>query len=354
MGSYLYRLYRDVQGEILAVPGRVIALIFLIFLLLLPLVIPHPFVLKTFSFAAMFAIFAASWDLISGFTGQLNLGHALFFGVSAYTAALLNIHFGVPPWATIPIGAIAGVTAGLVVGIPALRLRGFYLALVTLAFPIILIGVIFVFPDITGGELGLFGVDRLSGSRVLDYYIILVVATVSVLVMWKLTDGRSKIVRTGLILHAIREDEITARASGINTVRYKLLAFAISGFFAGVAGGLYVHYIRIAGPSILMLFFSLQPIMWAVFGGRVTIYGAVAGVFILHPLVELLRLHPVGETYRFVLMFVLLIVVLLFMPQGITRWARDRIEEICPRCKLINIRTRRSCRACRAPLHAEK
>ncbi|MCL0102693.1 branched-chain amino acid ABC transporter permease, partial [Dehalococcoidia bacterium] len=144
------------------------------------------------------------------------------------------------------------------------------------------------------------------------------------------------------------------RASGINTVRYKLMVFSISGFFAGVAGGLYVHYIRIAGPSILELFFSFQPIIWTIFGGIVTIYGAVAGVFILYPLVELVRLHPVGETYRFVLMVLILIVVLLFMPQGITRWVRDHIEEICPRCKLINIRTRRYCRACRAPLHAEK
>ncbi|MCL0048602.1 branched-chain amino acid ABC transporter permease [Dehalococcoidia bacterium] len=354
MGSYLYQLYRGFQGEILAVPGRVIALIFVILLFLLPLIIPHPMVLKIFSLAAIFAIFAASWDFLSGFTGQLNLGQALFFGVSAYSAALLNIHLGVPPWATIPIGAIAGVIAGLLVGIPALRLRGFYLALVTLAFPIILIGVIYVFPDITGGELGLFGVDRLSGSRVLDYYIILLVATASILVMWKLTDGRSKIVRTGVILHAIREDEITARASGINTVRYKLMVFSISGFFAGVAGGLYAHYIRIAGPSILELFFSFQPIIWTIFGGIVTIYGAVAGVFILYPLVELVRLHPVGEIYRIVLMVLILIVVLLFMPQGITRWVRDHIEEICPRCKLINIRTRRYCRACRAPLHAEK
>jgi branched-chain amino acid transport system permease protein len=177
---------------------------------------------------------------------------------------------------------------------------------------------------------------------------------VSILAMWKLADGRSKFVRTAIVLHAIREDEITARASGIHTVRYKLMAFGISGFFAGIAGGLYVHFMRVAGPSTLELFMSFQPIIWTIFGGIATIYGAVAGVFILYPLVEFLRLHPVGEIYRFVFMVLILIVVLLFMPQGITRWVRDHIEEICPRCKLINIRTRRYCRACRAPLHAEK
>jgi branched-chain amino acid transport system permease protein len=354
MISYIYQLYRDFQGEILAIPGRVITLVFLISLILVPIIIPHPMVLKIFSMALIFAIYAVSWDLLSGFTGQLNLGHALFFGASAYTAALLNIHFGLPFWVTIPIGATAAVIAGVLVGIPSLRLRGFYLALVTLAFPIMLTGVIFVFPDITGGELGIFGVDRLWGSRIVEYYIILVAAMVSILVMWKLTDTRSKHVRTGIILHAIREDEIAARASGINTTHYKLMVFAVSGFFAGIAGGLYVHFIRVAGPSTLELFFSFQAIIWTIFGGITTIYGAVVGVFILYPLVEVIRLHPVLWAYRNVVMVLILIVVLLFMPQGITRWVRDHIEEICPRCKLINIRTRRNCRACRAPLHAEK
>jgi branched-chain amino acid transport system permease protein len=352
MGSYLYRLYRGFEGEILAIPGRVIALVFLMSLILLPFIIPSPFVLRIFSMALIFAIYAASWDFLRGFAGQLNLGHALFFGVSAYTAALLNIHFGVPPWATIPIGAIAGVIAGMIVGTPALRLRGFYFALVTLAFPIMLVGLILLFPGFTGGELGIFGVGRLLGTKIGEYFTILSVATVSILIMLKLTDSRSKLIRLGIVLHAIREDEITARASGINTTRYKLLAFGISGFFAGIAGGLFVHFVRIAGPSLLDFWFSVLPIMWAVFGGVATIYGAVVGVFILYPLTELMRLHPLGETYDMILMVLILIAVLLFMPQGITRWVRDHIEEICPRCKLINIRTRRSCRACRVPLRS--
>lgn len=95
MSSYLYRLYLDFQGDILAVPGRAIAFVFVILLFLLPLIVPHPFALKIFSITAIFAIFAVSWDFLSGFTGQLNLGHALFFGVSAYTVAMLNIYLSV-------------------------------------------------------------------------------------------------------------------------------------------------------------------------------------------------------------------------------------------------------------------
>ena len=189
----------------------------------------------------------------------------------------------------------------------------------------------------------------------LSYYIVVVVFTLSVFIMWKFTDAGSKIFRVGLVLHAIREDEIAARASGINTTGYKFLAFAVSGFFAGIAGGLYVHYMRIAAPSMLELTFSFQAILWTIFGGAATIYGAVAGVFILFPLLELLALTQWGEQSRFIIFTVILILTLLFMPEGLTVWVLDKLEVKCPRCKLVNIFTRSTCRACRAPLrHQEK
>jgi branched-chain amino acid transport system permease protein len=239
---------------------------------------------------------------------------------------------------------------GLIVGLPALRLRGFYLGLVTLTFPLILLGIFFAFPQFTGGELGISSIARLSSSRITDYYIVATVFTLSVLIMWKVTDAKSKILRTGILLHAIREDEIAARASGINTTRQKLIAFAISGFFAGIAGGLYVHYMRIAAPSTLELFFSFQAILWTIFGGIATIYGPVAGVFILYPLLELLSMTHWGEQLRFIIFALILIATLMFMPEGITVWVLDKIEVKCPRCKLINLFTRKKCRACRAPL----
>jgi len=342
------RLFKDFQGDVLAIPGRLIALVFLVFLFFIPLITQQPYTLRILILSNIFVIFAVSWDFISGYTGQINFGHALFFGVAAYTAALLNKYFGLEPWATIPIGALAAVLAGVVMCLPALRLRGPYLSLVTLAFPLILLGVIKAFPDVTGGEHGISGVAALSDSRLLDYYISVLVMIPCVMIMWKLTDAKSALVRTGIILHAIREDEIATRASGINTIKYKLFAFIVGGFFAGIAGGLYVHFLKVAGPSTLNLMMSFQAIIWTVFGGIVSIYGAVVGVYVLFPLMEFLRVIPELRTIIFTIVVIL---ILLFMPEGIAVWIRDKLEEECPRCKLSNASWRRTCRACGASLH---
>ena len=352
--NYLYMFYNWIKQAIFAIPGRVIALVFFIALFCAPLITKSEYFLGIIVLSTIFALFAVSWDLLSGFTGQLNLGHALFFGVSAYAAGLLNIHLHYSPWITIPLGALVAVAVGLVVGVPALRLRGFYLGLVTLTFPLILLGIFFAFPMQTGGELGISGIDRLASSRIAEYYIVAVIFTVSVLLIWKLTDTKNKVIRLGILLHAIREDEITARASGINTTLQKFIAFALSAFFAGIAGGLYAHYMRIATPAALELFFSFQAILWTIFGGITTIYGPVVGVFILYPLLELLSGVPWGEQLRYIIFGVVLIATLMIMPEGLAVWVLDKLEIECPRCKLINAFTRKKCRACRAPLRIKK
>jgi len=256
---------------------------------------------------------------------------------------MLNKSLLVPPLGSIPLGAMAAVVAGLVIGIPCLRLRGTYLALTTLAFPIILMGIIFAFPDITGGELGISGLDRIVRSRVGFYYIAVVIMLVLVSVMWKITDSN-----IGIIFHAIREDEVAVRASGINTTRYKLLAFCLSGFFAGISGGLYAHFMRIAGPSTLEVAMSFQVVIWSVFGGIVSIWGPVGAVFILFPLMEFFRFWP---EFRMLLFAFVILLILLYMPQGLLPYIRDKIEHECPRCKIRNVATRKSCRICDAPMH---
>ncbi|MBM3157010.1 MAG: branched-chain amino acid ABC transporter permease, partial [Chloroflexi bacterium] len=268
LAAYFTKGFKLLRGEIFILPSRMVFLLVGILLLIFPVFSQEPFILRVLIIAAIFAIFAASWDLLSGFTGQINFGHALFFGVSAYAAALLNEKLGLAPWATIPISAIAAVLSGLIVGIPCLRLRGTYLAFATLAFPLILLGVVYAVPGFSGGELGIYGIDSLAKSRVVSYYIVIPSMIILGFIMWKLTDSK-----IGLIFHAIREDEVTARASGINTTRYKLLAFCLSGLFAGIAGGLYAHFVKAAGPSTLELLLSFQVIIWAVFGGIATIYG---------------------------------------------------------------------------------
>lgn len=342
IGFHLRRTVTIFRREVLVLPSRVAVLLFFLFLLTLPLFFGDPYVLRILTLTSIFAILAASWDLLSGFTGQMNFGHALFFGVGAYSAALLNIHAHLPPWLTIPLGALAAVLAGLVIGIPCLRLRGTYLALTTLAFPIILLGLITALPDLTGGELGISGLTPLSRSRVVSYYIAVLLMLGLTSLMWKITESN-----TGILFHAIREDELAARAAGIPTTRYKLLAFCLSGFFAGISGGLYAHFMRIAGPSTLEVSMSFTVVIWAVFGGIVTIYGPVAAVFVLFPLLEFLRFWP---EYRTLLFACVILLILLYMPDGLVPWLRDKIEKVCPRCKLRNVATRRTCRVCSAPM----
>jgi len=342
IGFYVRKIYTIFREEVLVLPSRVVVLLFFLTLLFLPVIIRDPYLLRILILTNIFAILAASWDLLSGFTGQMNFGHALFFGVSAYTTALLNLHLHIPSWGSIPLGALTAVLTGLIIGIPCLRLRGTYLALTTLAFPIILMGVVFAIPNVTGGEIGISGLSRLSGSRVTDYYVTTILMLGLCSLMWKITDSNS-----GIIFHAIREDEIAVRAAGVNTTRYKLLAFCLSGFFAGISGGLYAHFMRIVGPSTLEVSMSFQVVIWAVFGGIVTIYGPVGAVFILVPLLEFFRFWP---EIRMLMFAVVILLILLYMPQGLLPWLRDKVEKECPRCKIRNVATRSTCRICAASL----
>jgi branched-chain amino acid transport system permease protein len=342
IGYYIRKLFTLLRGEVLVLPSRTIVGLFILGLLLLPLITRDPYVIRILILTSIFAILAASWDLLSGFTGQMNFGHALFFGVGAYSSAILNIQAHIPPWGSVPLGAVVAVLAGLIVGIPCLRLKHTYLALTTLAFPIILLGIVFAVPGFTGGELGISGVARFTNSLVGGYYLHIITMLALCFIMWKITDSN-----TGIIFHAIREDELAVKAAGINTTLYKLMAFSLSGFFAGIAGGLYAHYMRIAGPSTLEVSMSFNVVIWAIFGGVATIYGPIASVFILFPLLEFVRFWP---EYRMMIFAFVVLLILLYMPEGLITWVRDKMEKECPRCKIRNVATRKNCRICTAEL----
>ncbi|MFO7712344.1 MAG: branched-chain amino acid ABC transporter permease [Dehalococcoidia bacterium] len=344
-------LLSELRWGVLPVPGRVLGIAFFVFLYLVPLMTNDAYIMRLMTIAAILAIFAVSWDVLSGYSGQVNFGHALFFGAGAYGAALLYRHAGLQPWATIPLGAIIATGIGVATCFPALRLRPPYLSLLTLAFPIIAERIIRSMPNNwAGGNDGIRGMPALAGTADESYYICLIVMTISVLIMYKLTDAKSKYVRTGLLFHAIREDEIAARATGIDTVRYKILAFVIGGFFAGLAGALYAHFRLQAGPTYFSTLLSFQAIIWVVFGGIVSIYGPIVGVYSVYVGLDFLRKTPIGE-YRLLIMTGVIILILLFMPEGIAVRIRQWMESECPRCKLTNASWRRRCRACDASLH---
>jgi len=344
----LRRAWADLRNEVLVLPSRSFVLVWALALLALPLVYPDAYVMRIITMTCIFAIFAASWDLLAGYTGQVNFGHALFFGAGAYTSALLSMHLGIPPWLTVWAGAAVALALGFLVGYLCLRLRGSYLSLATLAFPLIALGMLFAFPDFSGGELGISGLRRLALTPMGNYYLAALSMLAIVFALWALADSRF-----GIVLHAIRDDEVAARASGINTPRYKMAVFAISAAAAGFAGALFAHYLRVAGPSTLEVALSFQVVIWGIFGGVATIYGPVAAVFILYPLTEWLGSFRAFGEMRLLIFAVIVLLVLLFMPRGLTPWVRDKIEAVCARCKQRNFKLRKTCRLCGAALQTE-
>jgi branched-chain amino acid transport system permease protein len=345
---WLRRGWAELRNEVFVLPSRTLVLLWVLALLALPLVYSDPYVMRILTMTCIFAIFAASWDLLAGYTGQVNFGHALFFGTGAYTSGLLSLKLGLSPWLTIWAGAAVATLFGFVVGYLCLRLRGSYLSLATLAFPLIALGILFAFPDFSGGELGVSGLRRLALTPTGNYYLAALSMLLIVFALWALADSKF-----GIVLHAIRDDEVAARASGINTLRYKMMVFAVAGAAAGFAGALFAHYLRVAGPSTLEVAFSFQVVIWGIFGGLATVYGPVAAVFLLYPLTEWLGSFRAFGELRLLIFAIIVLLVLLFMPRGLTPWVRDKIETQCPRCKQRNGFWRSVCRLCGVALKAQ-
>jgi len=342
------RAWAELRNEVFILPSRTAVLVWMLGLLALPLVYSDAYVLRILTMTCIFASFAASWDLLAGYTGQVNFGHALFFGAGAYTSALMSTKLGITPWATVWAGAAVATLFGFASGYLCLRLRGSYLSLATLAFPLIALGLLFAFPDFSGGELGISGLRRLAVTPVSNYYVAAVSMLGIVFGLWGIADSKF-----GIVLHAIRDDEIAARASGINTLRYKLAVFSIAAAAAGFAGGLFAHYLRVAGPSALEVALSFQVVIWGIFGGLATVYGPVAAVFLLYPLTEWLGSFKAFGELRLLIFAAIVLLVLLFMPRGMAPWLRDKIETQCPRCKQRNSAWRSLCRLCGAPLETK-
>lgn len=226
----------------------------------------------------IFIIAAISLDIINGYAGQFSIGHAGFMAIGAYTAAYLTVYKYTPFPLALLVGAAVSGFAGLVVGFPALRLRGDYLAIATLGFAEI-IRVFFVNFEPTGGARGLAGISRYA---TLD--LVFVLAVLSFLLLYFFT--RSSFGRS---LEALREDEVAAACIGIPTTRYKVLAFVVASFFAGLSGGLFAHSLLFIDPSSFGLMRSIEVLLMIVLGGMGNLWGAAFGGVVLTVLPETLR-----------------------------------------------------------------
>jgi branched-chain amino acid transport system permease protein len=285
---------------------------------LLPALFPHAFVLTLATQAVVWALLAASWDLLSGYTGQVSFGHAGFFALGAYAAATGTKHLGLSPWLGLVLGALVAALVGLLTGFPALRLRGHYLALVTLGLAEIIRLVAQNWLSLTGGPFGIHDYRTFPGlptaglvERQARYIVVAGIVGMAIVAMYQICERTE----AGKAFRAIREDETLAEMLGIHTTVYKLLAFTLSAAFAGLAGALYAYDVQLVSPTVASAATTSFVIGMAVFGGLGTIWGPVLGALTLFGLSEGLRF--VGVVYNLIGVGLVIMVFVIFFPRGI-------------------------------------
>jgi len=302
---YVLMSYEDIAYVIL--PRVLPPLILLAF----PLIVRDTYWHMVFFLAGYYAVASMSWDLLGGFTGLVSFGHSLFIGFGGYFTAILNVWYGVPIWLSIPIGTLAGAAMGTLIFAPCLRTKGVYFSLVSLVAPLVMVGSILAFAEITGGEEGIYGLEN-PLTELQWYYIMAGLVLITFLILRKVAYSNF-----GLVLQAIRDNEPSVKVSGINPVRYKVTALFISGLFASLVGSLQAHKLSFVGPSYFYLSISVGIITMSVLGGVATIIGPAIGAYILTILTEWLRW--LGGL-RMLLYGVILLILLNFKPEGIYRY----------------------------------
>jgi branched-chain amino acid transport system permease protein len=276
----------------------------------------------------IYAIAVLGLNILTGYNGQISLGHGGFFAAGAYTAAILMHRYGVPYWATLPAAALVCFALGVLFGLPALRFEGPYLALVTLAMAVAMPQLLKYFDNWTGGKQGLvltkplppadLGIDR---DRWL-YLFVLVVLLLAIRIAANLLNGR-----TGRAFVAIRDHPIAAAAMGINTARYKTLAFGTSTLFTGVAGALAAIVIGFVAPESFTLFLSLSFLIGSAVGGIATIGGAIIGGFFIEFVPNVA--NDISDAAPWAIYGLALLLVMYVMPRGVVGtlgpWLRQAI-----------------------------
>ncbi|MHA1456373.1 MAG: branched-chain amino acid ABC transporter permease [Promethearchaeota archaeon] len=292
----------------------------LIGLFLMPLVTASPYFLGIFILAMIYSIFAASWDFLAGFVGKVSFGQAIFFGLSGYITAAFLKFINYPWWGALIVGVLFAALVGLLIGFLTLRLKGPYLALGTMVIGIILqkLFSLYELKPILWGDEGISGIQPLSKNAVEVYYVILITMVISIILLIKITK-----MNIGTIFISIRDDETGSEASGINTVKYKIIAFMISSIFAGIAGGLFVMVNRAINPLVFQPLYSFYALVMAAIGGIATISGSVLGAFIFVFLGEIVR-DLADPLFIF---SILLILIIRFASEGILKSALERLKD---------------------------
>ena len=330
-----FESYRKDMGYIRTKPQWACLITFLLLLLVLPQVLSIRFI-AMINMATIICIAVVGLQITAGYAGQINLGQSAFMGMGAFVCGSLAVNFNLPFWITIPAGGLGGALLGAIFGIPALRIKGFYLAMTTIAAQVIFPLLIMHLPDDWfGGAMGLnLEPAKLWGitfdTDVSLYYFITITAVIMIFFAFNLVRCR-----VGRAFVAIRDNDIAAEIMGINVFYYKTLAFAIGAMFAGMAGGLWAYYLRFVGADQFTLYFSVWYMGMLIVGGLGSILGAIMGTFFIRALQEIITyLAPLvvehfpqagGPRIWFAGMNILLggaiVLFLIFEPRGLYhRW----------------------------------
>jgi branched-chain amino acid transport system permease protein len=289
----------------------------------------NPYHLHTLIMAGIFAVLALSLNLLLGYTGQLSLGHAAFFGIGAYASALLTVKLEWSAWIGLLAAVLLPALTGWGIGRLALKLRGAYFVLLTISFAGVVSLVSVNWMDLTNGPLGIPGVPALAvtlpglpelslRSKPAFFYVVLIAVVMAYLLCRRLIASR-----IGRALVALRENETLAESVGIDGTHYLVVAAVISAGMAGAAGGLYAHYTRFVSPEVFLFTYTVTMVIMVVAGGKGTLSGPIVGAVIFTVLPETLRALTSWQ-WQMLLYGVLLIATLFFMPRGIVPTLRDR------------------------------
>ncbi len=273
----------------------------------------NAYVITIATLICIYAITVCGLNVIVGYAGQISLGHAAFFGIGAYAAALLSTKAGLSFWEALPLVIAITAGIGLLLGLPSLRVREDFLAITTIGINFI-VEAVFLYVPFFGGALGIGGIPRvvfwgiaLKGAAF--FYLCLFFLILVLAISWWFTRSWA-----GLACFALREEESAAASMGISPVRYKLLAFVIGTAMAGLGGALYAHYIRFIAATDFSFPVSILFLSMVVLGGMGTLWGPLLGAFILGALPEVFR--PLVD-YRFLFYMVLLLLMIRFQPGGL-------------------------------------
>lgn len=284
-------------------------------LFLLPFFLRNEYFMRVATVVVLYALLASSLNVINGYSGQFNIGHAAFYCIGAYTAALLAKRFGLSFWLLLPLGGIASAVFSILLGVPTLRLRGIYFAMTTLGFSEIVRLVVLNWQSLTRGPMGIPGIPfpEFFGiqfrSNVHFYYVILGITIVMLFFTRRVLNSR-----IGRAWIAIREDEAAARAMGVEVFRLKLLNLAYGAFWAGVAGCFYAFFASFISPDSFTLDEGFSMLAMVLVGGQGTLFGPIVGATFLTILSETFR--SIAQ-YRLIIFGIAILLTIHLRPQGI-------------------------------------